>query len=207
MTKRIVIYDNNPLIVSGLSYFLSQQSFSVVGSTANPDELLRHIILLKPNFIIMDPFLMKDEYIFRLCELKRIFRELNIVIYAGSESVYHILRGYRLNWMAYVSKSQPLESLYTILRQPEQTRPLLIDLQQLSPHNSHSAQALSLLRSLTGREMQVLREIGAGKTNKVIADEMCLSNKTISTYKRNIMDKFRTTDVREIVDIARRHGF
>jgi len=55
--------------------------------------------------------------------------------------------------------------------------------------------------------MQVLREIGAGKTNKTIAGEMKLSNKTISTYKRNIMKKLNTRDVRDVVDFARHHGF
>lgn len=207
MSKRIVIYDNNPLIIIGLRYFLSQQGFNIVGSTTSPDELFRYIILLKPDFIIIDPLLMKEEYVSRLSHLKEIIKDLNIVIYAGSESVYHILRRYQLSWMAYLSKSQPLEALYSLLRDPEHSCSLLMDIQQVSPHDSCTAQTLSSLRSLTGREMQVLREIGAGKTNKAIADEMCLSNKTISTYKRNIMDKFRTNDVREIVDIARRHGF
>ncbi|MCW6034643.1 LuxR C-terminal-related transcriptional regulator [Pantoea sp. JK] len=207
MPKRIVIYDDNPMIISGLKHLLTQQGFSAVGCTANPDELFRYVILLKPDFVIIDPSSLKEEYISRLCELKRLLNELNIIIYAGSESVYHILRGYQLDWMAYLSKSQPLEALYSILRKPNLNRPLLMDLQMVPPHDSVSAHALSSLRSLTGREMQVLREIGAGKTNKVIAKELCLSNKTISTHKRNIMEKFHTNDVRDVIDIARRHGF
>ncbi|WP_312663928.1 response regulator transcription factor [Pantoea sp. CTOTU49201] len=205
--KKIVIYDNNPLVITGLNYFLSQQGFNIIGSTTHPDELFRYIILLKPDFIILDPASMKEEYISRLCALKKMLNDLNIVIYAGSESVYHILRGYQLNWMAYLSKSQPLEALYSILHLTKHDRPLLMDIQPVSPQDGVSVQALSSLRSLTGREMQVLREIGAGKTNKEIADELRLSNKTISTYKRNIMDKFHTNDVRDVVDIARRHGF
>ncbi|MBB3306710.1 MULTISPECIES: response regulator transcription factor [unclassified Enterobacter] len=205
--KKIVIYDNNPLVIAGLNYFLSQQGFNIIGSTTRPDELFRHVILLKPDFIILDPASLKEEYLSRLCDLKKMSNNLNIVIYAGSESVYHILRGYQLNWMAYLSKSQPLEALYSILHLPKHSRPLLMDIQTVSPHDDVSVQALSSLRSLTGREMQVLREIGAGKTNKEIADELRLSNKTISTYKRNIMDKFHTNDVRDVVDIARRHGF
>lgn len=70
-----------------------------------------------------------------------------------------------------------------------------------------SQKALLCLKKLTDREMQVLREIGAGKTNKTIAGEMKLSNKTISTYKRNIMKKLNTRDVRDVVDFARHHGF
>ncbi|PLR25705.1 MULTISPECIES: response regulator transcription factor [Pantoea] len=207
MTKKIVIYDNNPVLIAGLKHLLTQQNFEVVGGTTDPDELIRAILLLSPDFVIMDPSLMKEEYLTKLCKVKSLLKGIQIVIFASSESVYHILRGHRLIWMAYLSKSQPLDELFDILRKPPQHRSLLIDIQHERSNDHFTSQAASLLRSLTGREMQVLREIGAGKTNKTIANEMSLSNKTISTYKRNIMDKFKTNDVREIMDIARRHGF
>lgn len=207
MTKKIVIYDDNPVLIAGLRHLLSQQEFEVVGGTTDPSEFIRAIILLSPDFVIIDPLLMKEEYLTKICNIKSVLTDLKIVIFAGSESVYHILRGHRLVWMAYLSKSQPLEALINVLRKPPKNRSLLIDIQHSAALYGVSSSASSCLRSLTGREMQVLREIGAGKTNKTIADELCLSNKTISTYKRSIMDKFKTDDVREIVDIARRHGF
>ncbi|MEB5974922.1 response regulator transcription factor [Pantoea dispersa] len=207
MAVRIVIYDTSPLVISGLSCFLSQEGFSIVGSTTNPDELFHKIILLRPDFIIIDPISMRDDCLSRLCKLNKILIDLNIIIYASSDSVYHILRAYPLKWIAYLSKRQPLDALCKVLLQPEQRQPLLMDLEQAIPQDSVAAKNLSALRSLTGREMQVLRKIGAGKTNKMIADEMHLSNKTISTYKRNIMNKFRTNHMRDVVDIARRNGF
>ena len=64
-----------------------------------------------------------------------------------------------------------------------------------------------LILTFTNRELQILRELASGKTNKTIASELLLSSKTISTYKRSIMTKLKTDKIRDVVDFARRNGF
>ncbi|MBZ6392511.1 MAG: response regulator transcription factor [Pantoea dispersa] len=203
--EKIFIFDNNPLVITGLVYYLKKQGFTLSGSTSNPDEMFRCLIIDQPDIIIVDPLLLSEENLKRLSEVKKIFRALKIIIFAGSDSVLHMLRSYRLNWMAYVSKEQPLEKLIQVLvKQPQKNYVVIATTQKYCANMSGT---FNVIRNFTGREMQVLREIGAGKTNKVIADEMHLSNKTISTYKRSIMAKLNTRDVRDVIDFARQHGF
>ena len=205
MMEKIFIFDNNPLVITGLRYHLKKQGFIVSGSTSNPEEMFQSLVLDKPDIIIVDPLPLNEHNLKRLSEVKKFFRALKIIIFAGSDSVLHMLRSYRLSWMAYVSKEQPLEKLVQVLvKQPENNYVVIATTQNYCVNMSDNSY---VMHNLTGREIQVLREIGAGKTNKVIADEMHLSNKTISTYKRSIMAKLNTRDVRDVIDFARQNGF
>ncbi|MDY0927292.1 response regulator transcription factor [Pantoea trifolii] len=201
----IIIYDNNPLILAGLENYLTQQNFKVYGSTSDSDDFLRIIMLLQPAIIILDPKSMKERCLVRLSELNKILIDMKIIIFADSESTCHVMRSYGLYTMLYLSKKQPIEKLTLLLRQLINKSVYIVE--AAGEISDISQKALLCLKKLTDREMQVLREIGAGKTNKTIAGEMKLSNKTISTYKRNIMKKLNTRDVRDVVDFARHHGF
>lgn len=203
--KTIYIFDKNPLVISGLSYFLEIQGFFISGATSDPQELFRSIRFSKLNIVIIDPSLMKEDELSYLADMKRIYRELKIVVYAGSDCMLHILRSYRLSWIAYISKEQPLEKLVQILLTPPGDNSLMIE--PTLKAQSSMTHTRSIMRNFTGRELQVLREMGAGKTNKIIAQEMQLSNKTISTYKRSIMNKLGTRNIRDVIDFARAHGF
>lgn len=203
--EKIFIFDNNPLVITGLGDYLIKHGFRLSGSTSNPEIMFQSLILDRPDIIIVDPLFLNENNLKRLSELKNIFRALKIIIFAGSDSVLHMLRSYRLSWMAYVSKEQPLEKLVQVLnKQPKNNYVVIATTKNYCTNMSDT---FNMMHNFTGREMQVLREIGAGKANKVIADEMHLSNKTISTYKRSIMAKLNTRDVRDVIDFARKHGF
>lgn len=207
MPEKIIIYDNNPVTIIGLDYLLSQNNYEVVGGTTDPDELIRCILSMKPSYVIIDPSYMREDYLLKLYNVYSLDPGFQFIIFAGSERVYHILRNCRFVWKAYLSKTMPPEALLEVLQNSPEKEALNAVFQYKKGSVNGVSATHTSLDSLTGREMQVLRKMGAGKTNKMIADEMFLSNKTISTYKRNIMNKLHTNDVRDVVDIARRHGF
>lgn len=65
---------------------------------------------------------------------------------------------------------------------------------------------VGLLNTLSGREMQVFIEIIHGKINRDIASDMGISDKTVSTYKRLIMDKLHIKRLPELLEFARRNN-
>ncbi|BCQ63789.1 hypothetical protein PBOI14_55390 [Pseudomonas sp. Boi14] len=65
---------------------------------------------------------------------------------------------------------------------------------------------LAQFNSLNDRELMVLQLFAMGQTNKEIAAGMFLSNKTVSTYKKRIMQKLATTSMSELVDMAKRNA-
>jgi len=63
-----------------------------------------------------------------------------------------------------------------------------------------------MLSRLTERETLILRQLAQGKSNKIIACELGLNNKTISTYKTKIFQKLESKNLVDIIELARRNG-
>jgi two-component system response regulator EvgA len=59
---------------------------------------------------------------------------------------------------------------------------------------------------LSNREVAVLRLLAKGMTNKEIADDLLLSNKTISTYKSRLMEKLDAATTLDLIEFAKRNN-
>jgi Response regulator containing a CheY-like receiver domain and an HTH DNA-binding domain len=64
----------------------------------------------------------------------------------------------------------------------------------------------AVLNKLSVRELSVLQLLAKGMSNIVIADQLSISDKTVSTYKVRLMEKLRAKSLVELIDISRRHG-
>jgi len=65
---------------------------------------------------------------------------------------------------------------------------------------------LELFRLVNDRELMVLQLFAQGRSNKEIALGMFLSNKTVSTYKKRLMQKLRVGSLVELIDMAKRNA-
>ncbi len=82
---------------------------------------------------------------------------------------------------------------------------------QDTPAAGHSAyrqpqDEASQLASLSAREMMVLIYLARGWSNMQIANELMLSNKTISTYKTRLLNKLQATTLIDLIELAKRHA-
>ncbi|MHC2598875.1 two-component system response regulator EvgA [Kluyvera sp. 1366] len=201
--EKIVIFDNSPLVIAGLEYILQGSDFDVVAATSNADTFFSHIILENPDYVIIDPHSMKDESIQRLNYLKKLFIDLKVIIFSSSNAMFHLMRSYRFTLEAYLDKNQPLENLLRVLITQKNDDALT----SFRPECVYKIfNAPDNLLQLTNREIQVLYKIITGKTNRIIAEEMFLSNKTVSSHKRNIMHKIGAKSLRDVFDFAKLHG-
>ncbi|MNT56394.1 Virulence factors putative positive transcription regulator BvgA [compost metagenome] len=90
----------------------------------------------------------------------------------------------------------------------------LLDGYSYFPNRSLNASSVSEIkagdaarvRKLTDREVVILQQLALGYSNKVIAEKMLLSNKTISTYKTRILRKINADSFLELVDFAKRNN-
>jgi two-component system, LuxR family, response regulator FixJ len=79
-----------------------------------------------------------------------------------------------------------------------------------SPEASHAPDRQrfeDMLAGLSAREREVLQGVLAGKMNKLIADELGISPRTVEVYRANVMSKTRASGLSELVRIALRAGF
>ncbi|WP_455846452.1 response regulator transcription factor [Pantoea agglomerans] len=203
--KTIAIYDTNPLIITGLKLLLAQHHYRVSFSTSRPEVFLKNLKLKQPDAVIIDPQFMSEEHLNEINTIKMDLPDLKIVIYAGSESVYHFMTSYGMDYIAYLSKKECINKLILLLENWANER--------FNPCPNFTGGEIcdenqqSMMKHLTPREMEVLRKIGAGKKNFQIAEEMQLSEKTISSHKRRIMKKVNAPQTRLLIDFARDNGF
>lgn len=65
---------------------------------------------------------------------------------------------------------------------------------------------LELFKAVNDRELMVLQLFAQGRTNKEIAKGMFLSNKTVSTYKKRLMQKLKARSLVELIEMAKRNA-
>ncbi|QEW32563.1 DNA-binding response regulator [Erwinia billingiae] len=204
MPSNVIIYDNHPIILYGLKQMLANMDYTLICCTSEPGEFIYQVESHIPEVIILDPVNLPEESFQKLCRIKRLNPRIKIFVLAASDSAWHLIRGHRLEIQGYLTKSDELERIVILLERMKGDKPVFVR----SPLQAGSTdQDLQLILSFTNRELQILRELASGKSNKVIATELLLSSKTISTYKRSIMTKLRTDKIRDVVDFARRNGF
>ncbi|WP_080422811.1 response regulator transcription factor [Burkholderia ubonensis] len=72
--------------------------------------------------------------------------------------------------------------------------------------HDRTRQSANRTGGLTDRELTVLRGLARGSSNRQIGEDLCISNKTVSTYKSNIFEKLGVSSVVGLADYARRNG-
>ena len=65
---------------------------------------------------------------------------------------------------------------------------------------------MQLFKLVNDRELMVLKLFAQGKTNKQIATDMFLSNKTVSTYKKRLMQKLQVSSMINLIELAKRNA-
>ncbi|MNG30734.1 Virulence factors putative positive transcription regulator BvgA [compost metagenome] len=80
--------------------------------------------------------------------------------------------------------------------------------QAINPVRKHddSASDLDLFKQVNDRELMVLQLFAQGRSNKEIAQGMFLSNKTVSTYKKRLMQKLKASSLVELIEMAKRNA-
>lgn len=201
----VIIYDKQPLILDVLVPFFQQRHDKVIIATGDEDDFIYSTVVYRPHLVVFDPAQLSHASLVKLIKLKRRYIDLRIFAYAGDESVYYLLRSLRLDYQAYMSKACPIEKLSSALTALANNESVVFRHAKNAYHQRYPDRLI--IQSLTNREIQMLRHLAAGKKNKTIAQELDISCKTVSTYKRSIMKKMQTSKISDVVDLAARNGF
>jgi two-component system response regulator NreC len=210
MPLRILIADDHGVLRAGLRALLNTEpELEVVGEAANGDEALRLTKALQPDVVLMDismPGLGGIEATRRLLELQPDLRVLILTVHEDRALLQEALRvgaaGYILKRAA---ESELVDAIHAVERgdlyvHSAMTRALLPDLSAKPAVEPRGTE------SLTPREIEVLRLIATGHTNRQIADRLTLSVRTVESHRANLMDKLSLRSRVELVRYAAKHG-
>ena len=198
----VLIVDDHPVVRMSLRMLLEHERFNVVAEVGNGSEVAQMARELKPDVVILDiglPGLDGMEVIKRLQSLDQV---PEIMVLTGQATDLYVRRCLDAGIGAFVTKDEDHDALLFALK-------ALVKGYSTFPQMSVKSNSLESepmrLASLSNREMEVLRRLARGESNKNIGSSMNLSAKTISTYRGRIMDKLKTESLVEMVDLAKRN--
>jgi DNA-binding NarL/FixJ family response regulator len=201
---RILIADDHPIVREGYKKILmSQPDMDVTGEAGNGQEVLDLIQKKDFELILLDISMPGRSGLEILKELKSQKPHLPVMILSIYPEEQYAVRAFRDGASGYLTKASTPKELISAIRKVSQGGRYVTEaLAEKLTYFLHGDAEKAPHEKLSDREYQVMLLIASGKTVTQIADELCLSVKTISTYRRHILEKMQFSTNAEITMYA-----
>jgi two-component system, NarL family, response regulator NreC len=188
---KIVIADDHGVLRAGLRTLLNAEpEFQVVGEASTGQEAIRLVSEFQPDIILMDITMPDMDGIQATRQLKAQFPQLRILILTIHTDTSLLREALHVGVSGYIVKQAVEIELITAIHQVAAgglyIHPALT-LELLGARQQAAAEFKEI--TLTSRELDVLRLLAKGYTNRQIAEELVVSIRTIETHRANMMNK------------------
>lgn len=204
---KILIADDHPIVREGYKKILSDTPDMIVADEAeNGQEVLNCIRKKNFDLILLDISMPGRSGLEILKELKSERPRLPVLILSIYPEEQYAVRAFRAGASGYLTKASAPNELISAIRKISQGGRYISSslAEQLTYYLDADAEK-PLHETLSDREYQVMLMIASGKTVSEIAAELCLSVKTISTYRGHILEKMKMKNNAEITLYAVRN--
>ena len=205
---KVMIVDDHAIVREGLIMLLSEEAeIEVVGEARNGVEALTHIDQLQPNVVLMDLVMPEMDGIATTTQIRQKHPNCQVLVltsFAEDQRVPDAIQAGAIGYLLKdVLKADLLRAIHAAARgeptlHPEAQRQLM---QQVITPTSPN-----LLETLTEREMDVLRLIAQGHSNKEIANVLHLTEGTVKGYVSTVLGKLQVADRTQAALYAVKHG-
>jgi NarL family two-component system response regulator LiaR len=206
---RVLIADDHAIVRKGLCALLATEpDITVVGEAQDGQETILKALQLLPHVILMDLVMPGTDGLAAIRHLKASHPEMHILVLTSFDGDDQVLPAMKAGAMGYLLKdSGPEELIHAIHQVHSGLSPLHPAvahklLQQISapPERSPASDAL------TGREMEVLKLVAGGFSNRQISDRLDISEATVRTHVSNILSKLSLCSRTQVALYALREG-
>jgi two-component system invasion response regulator UvrY len=197
---RILIADDHPIVREGFKQVISETPDMIVADEAsNGQEVMKLIRKNEYDLVLLDISMPGRSGLEVLKELKKENARLPVLILSIYPEEQYAMRAFRAGAAGYLTKaSAPNELISAIRKIVRGGRYVSATLAEKLTYYLDQDISRPPQELLSDREYQVMLMIGSGKTVKEIAAELCLSVKTISTYRTHILEKMKMKNNAEI---------
>lgn len=205
---RILIADDHPIVRDGLAMMLSTQpDFKVIEQAENGTDALHKALEHQPDIILLDLEMPEMDGLEVLVQLIEQQPQAKVLVFTAFDTDDRIVGAVQAGAKGYLLKGAPRQEIFNAIRVIYQGGSLLqpIVASKLMHHISQQAQQ-PVIETLTEREMDVLKELAQGKTNREIASELVISERTVKFHISAILGKLGAGNRTEAVTIAVSRG-
>lgn len=209
---RILIVDDHPVFREGIRKLIDdQEDLEVIGQANDGEEAVRMAVELQPDLVLMDIMMPKMNGIEVTKQIKADLPATAILLLSGYSYDSYVLAALRAGAAGFLSKGARSSELLEAVKAVRKGEPVLdpslaykILTQLVSPGESDSRPHLE---DLHDRELEVLKLAAKGMTNRAIAEELFLSERTVQTHFANIFRKLNVGSRTEAVLRALKAGW
>jgi DNA-binding NarL/FixJ family response regulator len=211
MATRVILADDHNILRAGLTSLLkSARDFEVVAEACNGRETVNLVRRLKPDIVVMDVAMPDMNGVEATRKITRLAPQVRVLALSGHDDGVFVKGMLEAGAKGYLLKDAATDELLVALKtvlqgriyvSPSVTDTLVVDyLQRVKGEVGPDAERL------TTREREVLQLVAEGKSTASIAAILHLSDRTIETHRKRIMDKLGIRSIAELTKYAIREG-
>ena len=198
---RVLIVDDHPVVRFGLRTMLeSEENISVTGMAGSAKEALLEVQRARPDVVLMDLRMPEMEGTEAISELRRIQPDIRILVLTNYESDEDILRALQAGAMGYLLKNTPQEDIVQAVEMVYENK------RCIPPSIAQRLLETVGRKELSQRELEVLTLVAMGLSNKEIAQNLFISDKTARNHVVSCLTKLGANDRTEAATTAIRRG-
>lgn len=202
MPIRVLAVDDHPLIRDGISFALSaHEDISLAGEATNGEEALRLYRELLPDVTLMDlqmPVMSGMDAIQAIRQVNPKARIIVLTTYSGDVQARKAIEAGAAGYLLKNLLRKELVETIRAVHEGKRRIPAEIAL-EIAEHVASDA--------LTDREVEVLRSLASGCSNKIVAANLGISEGTVKSHLKTIFGKLQANDRTHAVLIAMKRGF
>ena len=198
---RILTVDDHQLLREGIAAVIENQTdMVIVGEAASGQQALESIRRLKPDITLLDLRLPDISGIEVIVSAQKVLPKARIIVLTTCEGDAQALAALKAGASAYLLKNMLRKDLLYAIRTVQAGG------RYVPPEIARGIAEHAMDGALTAREVQVLRSVAAGRSNKLIASELAISESTVKAHLKSILPKLGANDRTQAVMIALKRG-
>jgi DNA-binding NarL/FixJ family response regulator len=198
----VLAIDDHPLMMAGISGEINAQpDMRVVAEANDGDEALELFRKHRPDVTLMDIRMPKVNGIAAIAAIRQEFPHARIIVLTTAGGDALAIRAFKAGAVGYLLKNllrtELVESIRMVHKGHKRVPPEIA--MQIAEHSADD--------SITARELEVLRGVANGSSNKLIASDLNISEHTVKNHLKSILSKLGANDRTHAVMIALKRGF
>ena len=209
MSVRIVIVDDHPIVRSGLASLFDGSGIEIVGEANDGAQGIEVAQQHQPDVVLLDIRMPEKDGIEALAGIRKALPSTPVVMLSTYDNPTYVARAVALGAADYVLKGSPRERLISAITDAAAGKAPPADtiLEQVKGAMAKRYDAGNYDTPLTNREMQVLRHVALGLSNKEVGTSLSISVETVKEHVQNILRKIDATDRTQAAVWAVKQGF
>lgn len=205
----VLLVDDHDLFRAGLKKILDEASgIKVIGEASSGEAAIKFIRTTPPHVVLMDMKMPGMNGLETTKKLVRIDPDIKILMVTMCDNDLYPARLLQAGASGYITKGSSADEMIRAIRSVKVgQRYIAPDIANRLAFRHVSDNEVSLFDQLSERELQVMMKIIKGVTPKNIASSLCLSAKTVNSYRYRIFKKLNVKNDVALTILAMRYGF